>query len=301
MSKAYDRLKNFNYMIGIPSRGRSFMIEKRTGVWKYFKEYSYPISIFIREEEVLDYGKVLTGRVPKFDLVSCSNGINIAEKRQEILNKAIKENKTHLFIIDDDINFYYREESLSSKYSNKMEEINSRDTVNKCLLECIALCNEEYPIVGLPLKQGSQAKKYTFELNSQIIHFACYHIPTLIKESIKVTELGTPFMSDRYVQLSLLNKGYRSITNCRYAIGDYGTGYRGGCSITRNVLLQEDAARKLLVAFPGYVELRHKENGVWNNPRLDCKIHWKKFLKKGFLQFIPKEKVLKIIGEMDEF
>jgi hypothetical protein len=299
-SEVKKLLDKENYIIGIPSRKRSFMIEKRTGVWKYFKkEFGvYPIKLFVREEEVEEYGNKIFNYNPHIWIEKVPNDSNIAQKRQAMLDYAIKNNVTYLFIIDDDINIYYREESLSSKYSNKMEEMNKRDAVNKSLYESVRLCNEEYPITGFPLKQGSQGRKYTFEIDSTILHFVCYHVPTLVKEEIRIDGLGTKFMSDRYVQLSMLSKGYKSMTNCRYAIGDYGTGYKGGCQATRTVQEQESAAKELVKIFPGSVELKHKENGIWNEPRLDCKINWKGFLKEGELKYLPKEEGLKMIGEI---
>ena len=301
MSNVYDDLSCYNYMIGIPSRNRGFMIDKKIGVWKYFAKtkHYYPIYLMVRDSEFKSYSGSIRG--VQNEQFSCfvkktPNSFNISQKREELLSLAINRRVEYLFIIDDDVDFYFREESLSSKYTNRYKDLMEKDTVNKILYESIMLCNEDYPIIGLPLKQGSQGRKYTFEKNVPVIRFVCYHVPTLIKEEIRVTGLSTTFMSDRYVQLKLLSKGYRSLTNCRYAIGDLGTGYRGGSSETRTVGLQNEAARKLCKKFPKHVKLKIKENGLWNEKRLDCKIDWKGFLNKDEIKHIPKEEVFKKYG-----
>lgn len=302
MNKYYRELSKQNYMIGIPSRSREFMIEKKTGIWKYFKnENSYPLELIVREQESKKYYDVINEAYENNSNFICSitsvpDSYSIAQKRQGLLSIAIRQRKKYLFIIDDDIDFYYREENLSSKYTNKYKSLMENNVVDKILLESIKLCNEKYPIIGLPLKQGSQGKKYTFEKNCPIIRFVCYYVHTLIEEDVSITGLRTDFMSDRYVQLELLFRGYKSLTNCRYAIGDLGTGYKGGCSETRTVEKQEEAAKKLCKRFSDYASLRIKENGLWNEKRLDCKIEWKKFLDKGELKYVPKEEVKEKYG-----
>lgn len=300
MNDVYEKLSKENYMIGIPSRKRAFMIKTRRGFWRHFKPGStkkYPITMVVREEEKEEYSKTILEEGLYVEIASIKDDATIAEKRDFLIQEAIRKQKEYLFIADDDISIYYREESLSSKYSCKLEEVFKRETFDNALYECIKLCNETYPLVGFPLKQGSFALKYMFPKNIQILHFVCYHVPTLKKEGIRATGLNTTFMSDRYVELSLLEKGYMSLGNCRFCIGDINTGYKGGCSETRTVELQEKAAHKLCERFPEHVSLKRKENGFWDEPRYDCTILWKKFLKEGESKFIPSDEGLRIIGE----
>lgn len=296
MSEVYEELQNKNYLIAVPSRGRSFMIPKRTGIWKHLYpdrttiESGYNTALIVRHKEAFSYREYYNGTVMPME-----NNVNIADKRKRALSFAAKSQIEWLFIVDDDVSFYYRNENFGSKYSALHEEIVKRDIFNKILYESIMLCNEKFPLIGIPLKQGSFKLKYTFRKNAPIIRFVCYHVPTLKKESIDVTGLGTPFMSDRFVQLSLLSKGYRSLSNCRFCVGDSGTGYRGGCSETRTVLNQSQSAIRLHKTFTDYVSLKYKTNGLWNEARYDCKIDWGKFFNEGEQPFLPKEEGLKII------
>ena len=286
----YDLLKKENYMIGVPSRERTHLIEKKTGVWKYLTK-NYPVHLAVRYSEFQTYTSILSfsDYHEQVTVLMVNDICSIAEKRQSLLQEAIDRKVEHLFIMDDDIALYFRDEDLSSKYTSRKEDFDRLEAFDRILYECMALCCETYPIVGLPLKQGSFNLRYMFPKNIPIIRFVCYHVPTLVKEGIECTGLGTTFMSDRYVHLSLLEKGYASLSNCRWCVGDPGTGYKGGCSETRTVDLQEEAARKLVARFPDKVSLKYKENGLWNERRLDCDIKWKAYLQPDELKHLPHE------------
>lgn len=290
----YDLLKKQSYMIGVPSRDRSFMIGKKTGVWKYLSE-DYPLCLVVRESEAQGYHVALTTEFSVGCVKLVMDDATIAVKRNGLIEEAIRRGVDHLFILDDDVALYFRDENLSSKYTSRAEDFERMEAFDRILYECICLCNEKYPIVGLPLKQGSFNLLYTFPKNIPIIRFVCYHIPTLKKEGIKATGLNTTFMSDRFVHLSLLQKGYMGLSNCRWCVGDPGTGYRGGCSITRTVNLQEEAAKLLTQAFPEAVTLKMKENGLWSERRLDCSIKWKHYLPEGEQGWIPLQEGLDMI------
>lgn len=294
----YDNLMRQNFMIGVPTRGRVHRVEAITGIWKYFLRgeragIEYPLYAFVREDEEVEYRQAFQGTYVQ--LVVVPNTINIAEKRNFIYEYGAKLGKTHVFIINDDVDMYFRKESLTSKYTNKYDEVIENGIVDKMLLESILMCNEQYPITGFPLKQASQGAKYSFEKNKQIIHIQCYHVPTLKKEGIQHDGMGVCGMSDRWVQLSLLYKGYRTITNCRYAVGDAGTGQAGGCTIFRTAELVSEAATAVHKNFPEVVELKTKTNGIWDVARLDCTIYLKKLLKQEELPYIPLEEGLEIL------
>lgn len=300
MTETHKKLMGKNYHIFVPSRNRSSLIEKRGGVWKYLGRDSYPVTVIVRQEEEEKYSKEVESRIPEYDVrvSSVPNKFMIVNKRQRMLDLAIEDGVEYMFILDDDICLYYRDEELSSKYTSKEEEFLKRDSFNNILYESMKLCSEEFPIVGLPLKQGSFNLKYTFPKNIPIIRFVCYHVPTLIKENVRMDGLGTTFMSDRYAHLSLLEKGYASLSNCRWCVGDHGTGYKGGCADTRTAELQGEAAKALSKRFgEDRVSLKWKEDGVWGVRRLDCRIEWKKFLPVGSLSYLPKEEGRRRINE----
>ena len=297
MESCFKELEKKNYLICVPSRGRSDLITKKQGLWKYVlsEPNVYSICVFVLEEELEEYGKVLGNR--PISLRGLTNGHSIADKRQKMYEMAVAMKKEYLFIIDDDVTFSFRNENIASKYISKFEEVHNKDTFNRILLESVSLCNEKYPITGLPLRQSSNSAKYTFEKNKQLLHMQCYHVPTLIKEGIRHNGLGTKFMSDRYVQMVMMSKGYNTLANYRYCIDDMGTNTKGGCSITRNPKEQSESAKTLYKLFPEIVRLKVKYNGNWSEPRYDCTIFLKKFLGKEEKSFIPKEEAFKMLKE----
>lgn len=297
MKSVRQLLSEKNYMITIPSRERSFMIEKQTGVWKHIgpltrEYYPYDVGVFVREEEFNNYSLHVNSNIVVY---AVDNNFSIANKRQLMLRTAIEFKKEFLFIIDDDVTFFFRDNTLSSLYTSRHEDFKEFFCFDRILYEAIMLCSKEYPIIGLPLKLGSQTLKYRYPYNIPVIRFVCYHIPTLIEEQIKVDTMDVPFMSDRYVQLKLLSKGYKSISNGWFAVDDYGTGYKGGCSVTRTVDNQSFSARILQQHFPYHVELKVKEDGYWDEKRLDCKIDWKKFLPEESEKYLESFKGIELI------
>lgn len=293
MSWHYSKLRDEKYFIAVASRSRSFMIAKHTGVWKYFTGQKYPLELFVRRQEEKAYAELA-----KYPINLVPDELNLAQKRQRILEYCHERSIPVLLMLDDDVSFYYRDEELSSKYTSHFEKFIARDALNKTLFEAVKLCSEEFPMVGLPMKQGSQGRRYAFEKNVPIIRFMAFHVPTLIKSGIRFDGLGVPNMSDRYMQLSLLEKGFRTLTNCRWAIGDMGTGYHGGCQDTRTVELQSLAARSLQKRFPKSVSLKIKSDGRWSEERLDCNIMWKSYLSKDERKYVPQEEgLVKIYGE----
>lgn len=267
-----------NYMIGVPSRERSHKITEGH-FYKNFSE-AETINYFVREEEVHIYES------EGLKVVPVNNNFHIAQKRKLIFQVAYAKGFEYVFIADDDIKIDVRREDIKTRF-RPMEKIDVPAFINLHL----KVCGEKYPLVHPILRMHADKKKYMYEKNVPAIRFVCYHIPTFIREGIQIDGLSTPFMSDRYAQLSILSKGYSSIALAKYCVDDSGTNAKGGCSIYRTPKLQSEAAKRLQQCFPNNVSLKVKQDGKWNEPRLDCTIQWKKFLKKDELPYIPKEEI----------
>lgn len=267
-----------NYTIAIPSRARADKITNGK-FYPLFKN-TCALNYFVRQEELRAYegeGLKVTP-VPDY--------FNIAQKRHLMLQLAIAKGYEYLFIADDDIIFGVRRDDDIKKF-RQMEESDVKDFLNLHM----RICGREHPIVHPILRMHGDKKKYMYEKNCPAIRFVCYHVPTFQSEAIRIDGLGTVFMSDRYAQLSMLDRGYTSIALAKYTVDDNGTNAKGGCSEYRTPELQSEAAKKLSEAFPTNVSLRWKHNGQWDERRLDCTIQWKKFLSKDELPYIPKEDV----------
>lgn len=288
----YDKLKNFNYLIAVPSRDRTNFLKKKNGVWRNFNRpyKDYPIVLVVREEELDDYKPLFDGKI-----LTTENNTDITKTRQFILDYAMENGYEHLIMMDDDINLFFRDEKLSSKYTQRIEDIHANNVFDSIVYESLLLTGEEYPLTGVPIKQGSFSKRYTYEKNCMIIRYVCYYLPVWKKHNIRCDGLlGTiGVMEDYYVQLKLLSLGYRTLTNCRWAVGDYGTGYRGGCNATRTVEVQNRSAKKLCELFPEAVKLKVKTDAKqhWKEDRLDVNLKLKYYLNKDEKPYIPKTEI----------
>jgi len=273
-----DNLEGISYRIVIPSRARSGMLRDNRGVWKYVDKDKHFLQVYVREEEYDDYG----GDNSPVPLIRVDNEYSTLEKRKFALVSAHRDGIEFLVFLDDDIVVGFRKEEWPSKYCNKKEEVLSNEVFDKMLVESIGLCCGSIPLVGFPMRQVGfvLSGDNPFYKTQPIIRFACYHTPTMIREGLHEKDLGAPYMCDRFFQLSLLDKGYMTITNARYSVDDSGTGALGGCQVTRTVDLQNKSAMNLRERFPSRIELKTKSNGSWIGPRWDCKIKWSSFLQK---------------------
>lgn len=269
-------------LICIPSRNRVELIPQSRGVWRFF-DNTEDMKVLVCASEEKAYAEYLSEDV----IFPVADNKTIADKRQYALELAIRLNKTHLFIIDDDIILRYYDKTLPSKYRLN-PDIFKQYHLDAMMNELQNICGEKYPIVGLPNKQASQDIKYTYEKNRPIIRFVCYHVPTLKKEGLQINKLGVPFMSDRYALLYMLSRGYRSLTVNKWCIDDLGTNKKGGCSETRTAELQSESAKRLLAEFPRYVELKHKNNGLWTEDRIDCTLRLAKTLDEEEVRMVPR-------------
>lgn len=289
-----------NTIICIPSRSRTDLILKNSGTWKYIREYDGRVYLFVRLREFANYREVLIKTsLDNVEVMLVKDEVNIAQKRDEMLKFASIMNSEYLVMMDDDLTFSKRNEDISSKYETCKS---LREDFKQILFESTTLCSNEYPLVGFPARFGAQGRKYMFEKNSPMLYFACYHIPTLVEHNLNFTGLNTAFGEDAYMQLSLLRKGYRSLTNCRFAVGDRSApryieegGNSGGCHDYRTLQLKEESAIRLSEEFPESVKVQRKENGSLINVR---SLNY--YLNKGELKYIPKEEVLPLLGVTDE-
>lgn len=281
---------DFNYRIAIPTRGRSDLIPDRRGIWKYlsYRNTNTPLKIYIREEEYGNYERHLYTK----DIESVPNDFKIHQKREYLIQHAIKDKVEFLFVIDDDVSFLIRD-NTTAKY--KLVDCTSNDDYNNhfntILQECFYFSSEEFPCMGFAHRAFINAKKYYFEKNSPILQFVCYHIPTLQKEDIHVDDSDLIIREDQYVQLQIINKGYRTLTSVRYITQPFESNYRGGCSNYRTEKMEDKAVKLLQEMFPNMISLRYNNKG-----RISTLIDWKGNIPKEELTYVPKEVAIEKYG-----
>lgn len=276
------KLTNNNYLIAIPSRHRAFLIKEQRGIWKYLahRNNDTKFKVYIRTEEFEEYNKYL----PEENISLVPNTFRIHDKREHMLQEAIYNGVECLLMFDDDVSFYKRE---GDSISFNPVECNSNEDYNKnfhrVLQEVLYFCSEEFPCVGFIHRAFSNAKKYYFEKNVPILQFTCYHVPTLKKEEIHFNDSKLIIREDQYVQLSLINKGKRTLSSARYITQQFKNNYKGGCSEYRTTRMEDESVWLLYEKFPGLISIRKDRNG-----RTATLIKWKNNIPKEELRYIPK-------------
>lgn len=262
-------------LIAVPTYKRSHMYPN-SGTWRFLpfiKLINLDIKVFIKNtpNEIEAYAKLkrYSKEYHYYDYIS--------ELRYFIINYAIIKNYTHLIFIDDDLRFNYKAENMY----NLLPMTKKKDLINDMLRQMIFHCHEITPLTHPNLRFGGNKNKEKFLYNKKAIRCVCLHLPTIKKENINtdIVLKNIKFMSDYYIQLSLLQKGYKTLCINQYTVDDLGTNTRGGCSNTRNRFLHSQSAFVISKLFQ-HVKLRKKSNGNWLEPRYDVTVQWSKYLKE---------------------
>ena len=272
-------------LIIFPSRQRA---EKLLVTYKSFFEGLpdvYEIVALVREEEVGVYQKVL--KDTQIEISYMPNNYSIADKRNTALKIATSLGYEKVFIVDDDVKLYLRRESDPAHFENIKENYTA---VYQVLNKLESVCTLDTPIVGLVNRAMAQEKVgFDWIVNEPIIRLCCYNVEHFERENIRPNELGVKFMSDRYAQLSVIEKGYYTLSYNNAVVDDSGTGALGGCAVTRSAEEQTKAAKAMWERFKDYCEPRIKETGRWTEKRVDLTIRWKRDIPRGMARISDKD------------
>jgi len=276
-----------SWMIGVASRGRSdFLNLPRKGTWRYFSPNHNHLRLFLRESEVEFY---VSASIDPIRIISVPDDTMIADKRQRILKYANDKGFEYLFMADDDLLLDHRRQDDKTKFRANYEVPGKTEEM---IETCLRICGPKYPIVHPRIRFHADTAKYRYEKNSPAIRFTCLHVPTFFKEGIQANGLGERFMFDRYLQNSILSRGYVTIALGQFCVGDYGTGKKGGCEEIRDPATHSASAKAMVRLFPN-VRLKAKNNGSWAETRYDCIQYLKRYISKGELNYVPKEEMEK--------
>jgi len=129
-----------------------------------------------------------------------------------------------------------------------------------------------------------------------MIRLIMVRIQTYAEHNIRTDSIPTETMSDRWLYLQFILRGWKSVMINQYVVDDQGTNVKGGCSLWRNVEHQNSAAIFFYNRFKEYdwIKLRTKTSGEWKEKRLDVTIRWSRFLATD-------EKPYYTVKEMEEY
>jgi hypothetical protein len=286
-----------NILIAVPTFDRSELFISNRGTVKWLKEFKkyVDVKLFIKdnEEQIKKYEDLIFDNLPvSYDWIS--------EKKLVIIEYAIMHNYTYLILMDDDLTFYKRFEN----YVSKCKVLSSPEDIEQNAMNIIwkltRLCNDKYPMTGLPFRKDMRVKKYMFEKNNKLIQCVCLYLP-VIKELLKRKRdydllNNIRFKEDYCLQLLLLTQNYRTLTYNGYCYQDFGQNSKGGCYQSRTIEEFEKSSKVLYQEFKHTknISLRMKKtnNPNWlKNQMLEVKINWKGFLDKNEKPYLTEDEI----------
>lgn len=265
------------YMIAIPSYRRAEYLLNRVNTLDHMEPRELGRTwLCVCEEEIEGYVPVAEKYGCGIQELCLEEFDGIPETRDAIFEIAWLRKKKFLIMIDDDIDFAYKPNSKTYITMTGNDRMYFAPMI-ACMLQT---CSPKIPVVGITARQFSQNKTELIDYTSRIIQVYCWHMRTILCEEISFSKAEMPFMTDYYVILDLLTRGYKNAVLNRWSRDDT-TQAPGGCAETRTAEIQSECAKKLAHRFPEVVHPYYKTSGTWDEPRINVRVAWKKAYKLG--------------------
>jgi hypothetical protein len=188
--------------------------------------------------------------------------------RQKLLDMC-RASGDKFVMVDDDLRFYVRRDLDDWHLSKcKQEDVDE-------MTAAVDQALDHYPEVSVSVRQGQNAFGSEPRENQRVLRFIALN-PELIPEDVRFDRMTV--MEDFDFQLQLLRRGLRTLTFYRWAQDQTQTQAAGGCSVYRDHSRQDEAAKMLAAAHPGFVRLVMKSNSTGGafGVRTDVHISWQK-------------------------
>lgn len=177
----------------------------------------------------------------------------------------------NILMLDDDLVFFTRRTDKPTLFSdaNAVEMVNLFFTI-KHYMDAIPVAHG-----GVAPREGANRFTESVLWNVRCLRALFYNADILAKEKIKFTDMEV--MEDFHVALSLLERGYPSLTLNHMVQNQNGSNLPGGCSEYRTLDVQARAAARLKELHPEHVDVVVKKTKVaWGGQeRTDVKVWWK--------------------------
>lgn len=194
----------------------------------------------------------------------------IGRVRQWILDYCLAMGEPKVLMLDDDLVFAQRRPDNPALFRNADDNEILR-AVNDVEVQLGA-----YAHMSIAPREGGNRRPEAYIVNTRMLRALAYRVDTLHEENIRFDQME--FMEDFYVSLSLLTRGYQSLTVNYMVQNQNGSNLPGGCSTTRTMERQAEAAVALNAAFPQFVSVVTKKTAsAWQGQeRKDVTVQWKR-------------------------
>ena len=256
--------------IYIPTRGRELL---QKTVW------SMPESLYSRVIVLSHHGE-------KPELPSQVQVVELDEsidRWYKILSYLIHlyDGSDFFYVMDDDLRF-------SMTKDGTLVNINKQEQVNTIFEILDGWLTRGYPSVGVTRRasMGSVGAKSLFSVTcSRQIHLYGWDRTRLLSQNIDPINSDARTMSDFYILLSLLTRGFPNRVLYSHQLDQWrGSDAPGGANIYRTSDEQKLAAISLHQSFPDFVRIEQKKGWNKDNYRWDVTIQWKKAYESALVK-----------------
>ena len=252
----------------IPSKGRA---NKQITLDSLSPEVLARCHVLVDDDELWDYEDAgIAYCVPVDEGVT-----GIGNVRQWAIDNCTTQ---YLFLLDDDMVFFVREQSGSTKLRKT-----TPDDINTMFNDLIDWMDfDGVPVVGLSARQGNNHVENDYVEATRQMNF--HGIDVARFKELDLVFNGQEVMEDFFMTLTLLTKGYFNRVFYKYCWNQLGSGAEGGCSSYRTWELQKLCAEKLHDTFPDFVTVVEKKTKTtWKEfpNRFDVRVQWKKAYQFG--------------------
>lgn len=258
--------------IYIPSRARyaaRFLLGRYTPLSWITDQLAPRCFYVVRSDEFDEYKVALRGA--GVGVLDCGLTQTVADKRQWIAEHAQGNKEPTFLMCDDDVALYVRKSpSVWTLRYPTSHEING-------LFDQFDVLLEKYAQVAISAREGNnRAGVGPFPLileNTRALRMYAYRTQDYLRiEPNRLTE-----MMDFDTTLQLLKQGHKNAVVHYWANGQPMSQYDGGCSIYRDLITHDAAARQLAAYHPGLVRLRQQKSKSHQNgfgDRTEVTVSW---------------------------
>lgn len=209
---------------------------------------------------------------------------HVGEVREYVIHNS---NAKNVIFLDDNLRLQTKRKGNNNVTKSGLYEMNNKHFNNEQLLEMqidifnwLFISLETFAMAGLSFRPFNRGVEVDYKINSRIFAIWGINVDKYLNQGQRFMNWSTK--EDFAVQISLIKKGYKTITNFHYSFDKTsGANTKGGCSSYRTLNNSNEAAEKLQAIFPEVVRIKTKLRKNWHGEfegveSKDVVIHWSK-------------------------
>lgn len=253
----------YDYYIAVLTRGRT---NKQATLKMLQPEIRSLVNVYCHPGERRELMKEWGDKVNSIQEYS-EECTHVGEVREYILHNS---NANNVIFMDDNLRLQTKNKGNNSvtksgiyemipKHFNREQLLNMQIEIFDWLFTSL----ETFAMAGLSFRPFNRDVKVDYKINTRIFAIWGINVDKYLSQEQRFMDWSTK--EDFAVHISLIKKGYNTITNFHYSFDKTsGANTKGGCSSYRTLDNSNRAAEKLQEAFPDIVKIRSKVRKNWH-------------------------------------